>query len=357
MAVIEFGRLREMPEALQEWRHSRLMPLYAAGMFAGLALGFGLHSFLADGSTGAHGARELPHIQAPSFAPPSASNAGAIEFQPVAETRLPTLSVASGPDWTANLVTPNDSAGWSEALLVQAEAEAAATIAAAAEAEAAAAIAPPTQPQSVAQVAPVRPPVAPAVAPAAPPAPVADSAPVAPVVPPAPIAPPAPPVETAPPPPPAPEPTGVHAKPNFYLPSVSQGGMTDLESRLLAGINAERAAAGLAPYSHVQGLATVARTRSQQMADQGYFAHRDPYGYSMYVELLAHFGYGSYAWAGENLAMNNYGDHESPERAVISLMNSPSHKANILAGEFTRIGVGVVHHPDGRKIYTMIFLS
>ena len=133
--------------------------------------------------------------------------------------------------------------------------------------------------------------------------------------------------------------------------------MTDLESRLLAGINAERAAAGLGPYTHVSGLATVARTRSQQMADQGYFGHRDPYGYSMYVELLSHFGYGSYAWAGENLAMNNYGDHESAERAIISLMNSPTHKANILAGEFSRVGIGVVHHPDGRKIYTMIFLS
>jgi uncharacterized protein YkwD len=77
----------------------------------------------------------------------------------------------------------------------------------------------------------------------------------------------------------------------------------------------------------------------------------------MYVELLAHFGYTSYAWAGENLALNNFSDSESPERAVALLMTSPTHKANILDTAFTRVGVGEVTHPDGRRIYTMIFLS
>src|SRR5690606_14294844 len=92
-------------------------------------------------------------------------------------------------------------------------------------------------------------------------------------------------------------------RPNFYVPEVSSGPATGLESALFALINEERAKAGLAPYTLDAGLTKVARTRSQQMVDQGYFAHKDPYGYSMYVELLKHFGYGSYAWAGENLAM------------------------------------------------------
>ena len=77
----------------------------------------------------------------------------------------------------------------------------------------------------------------------------------------------------------------------------------------------------------------------------------------MYVELLAHFGYTSYAWAGENLALNNYGVGESPERAVAALMKSPTHKANILAGDFFRIGVGELTTADGRHFYAMIFLS
>lgn len=133
--------------------------------------------------------------------------------------------------------------------------------------------------------------------------------------------------------------------------------MTNLEQRLFNGINAERQAAGLAPYTYDSGLSIVARTRSQQMVDQGYFGHTDPYGYSMYVELLAYFGYTSYAWAGENLAMNNYSNSESPERALVSLMNSPSHRANILDTKFSRVGIGEVTHPDGRKFYTMIFLG
>jgi uncharacterized protein YkwD len=92
------------------------------------------------------------------------------------------------------------------------------------------------------------------------------------------------------------------------------------------------------------------------MADQGYFGHVDPYGYSMYTELLQKFGY-RYAWAGENLALNNYNVSESPERAIISLMKSPTHAANILGSAFSRIGIGEVTTADGRHIYAMIFLG
>jgi len=147
------------------------------------------------------------------------------------------------------------------------------------------------------------------------------------------------------------------AKPNFYVPEVSSGAATDMELRLFALLNEERAAAGLAPYVLDSGLARVARTRSQQLIDQNYFGHTDPYGYSMYVELLAHFGYTSYAWAGENLAMNNYALSESPERATKSLMNSPTHRANILATDFFRVGIGEITDASGRHYFTMIFLG
>jgi uncharacterized protein YkwD len=155
---------------------------------------------------------------------------------------------------------------------------------------------------------------------------------------------------------PAPPPPAPAEKPSFYLPSVSGGPATDLESRLLAGINTERANAGLAGYAYDTEITKLARMRAQQMADQGYFGHVDPYGYSMYTELLQRFGF-RYAWAGENLAMNNYSVGESPERAVVSLMKSPTHAANILASDFYRIGIGEVTTADGRHIYAMIFLG
>lgn len=151
--------------------------------------------------------------------------------------------------------------------------------------------------------------------------------------------------------------TPVPPRENFYVPAVSSGPMTEAERRLLDGLNAQRSAQGMTGYSYDAGLSSIARTRSKQMVDQGYFAHTDPHGYSMYVELLAHFGYRSYAIAGENLAVNNYAHSESPERAVTSLMNSPSHRANILHGRFTRVGIGMAEHADGRKFYTMIFLG
>jgi len=76
----------------------------------------------------------------------------------------------------------------------------------------------------------------------------------------------------------------------------------------------------------------------------------------MYTELLAYFGYG-YSWAGENLALNNYAASESPERALVSLMNSSTHRANLLATKFNRIGIGELTTADGRHFYAMIFLG
>lgn len=190
-------------------------------------------------------------------------------------------------------------------------------------------------------------PVQPTVAAPAPATPVQAAVPAQPVAP-------APALEQ---PAPAPAAPVAPARPNFYLPEPANGAVTGLENRLLAGLNAERTAAGMAPYTYDAGLSRIARVRVKQLVDQGYFDHVDPFGYSMYTELLAHFGYTSYAWAGENLALNNYGTAESPERAVIALMKSPTHRANILATEFSRVGIGEFTTADGRHFYAMIFLG
>ncbi len=144
--------------------------------------------------------------------------------------------------------------------------------------------------------------------------------------------------------------------PNLYLPAPPGGPLTDLEARLLAGANAAREGAGLPPLRHDPDLTAIARIRSQQMADQGYFGHYDPDGYHVYVELLARFGHG-YAWAGEYLALNNYDPAESPERALAALMASAAHRENILFPGFDWVGVGEVTDATGRHIYTLIFLG
>lgn len=320
MASFELSRGGSVADVARESHLGRYLPLYLAGIAGGAGLGLAV-TFVTQGSEAdtpriapivAPYSPPLVRVPAPAIEVAPAAPAG-VENGPVPATDLDALT-ALEEDFLAGLYD-----------------------------RAPIAAAPPVEP---AAPAPVQAPAAPAAT--APPAPIAPVA--APPVPVAPAA--APPAEEAPPAA-APAP----AKPNFYVPEPRAGGITALEQRLLDGINAERAAAGLAPYAYDGGLTRIARVRVQQLVDQGYFGHTDPYGYSMYVELLAHFGYTSYAWAGENLAMNNYSVEESPERAVAALMRSPTHKANLLAGDFFRIGIGELTTPDGRHFYAMIFLG
>jgi uncharacterized protein YkwD len=328
LSAFELGRA-PLAEAARHWKSSRALPLYAAGLFAGAGIGLGI-AFSAYDPGGqpdfaaAAPASSIVPLEPRAFGIPAAV---AIAARPTTEDPGVVLIVDGPP---AHLVLPGDLS----------------------------LIPPPVVPP----VAPVNPIVAQAPAPAAQPAPAAaQPAPAAQPQPPAASLPQTqPPVTAEPEPEPAaaaqPEPAPA-GKPNFYAPAVPQGGLNSLEQRFLDAANAERVAAGMAPLRLEHGLTIIARTRSQQLVDQGYFGHKDPYGYSMYVELLALNGYTTYAWAGENLAMNNFAESESPERAVVALMKSPTHKRNILATEFTRIGVGLVTMDDGRKYYTMIFLS
>jgi uncharacterized protein YkwD len=304
MASFESAQPGPLGEAVREWKWGRFAPLYAAGVVAGLALGVAV-------ATWPHGGTEVrehvPPAQA-QFAAPVLDEAPVFVF-PAAPTLQPNPAVTTDLplEWYPEM-----------------------------------------EPAPIVLAPPVAETVAPApIAPAAPaPANPVAQAPAAPA--------PAPAVPAPAPAAPAP---ATQEKPNFYVPAVSSGPVTSMELSLLQLINAERANAGLAPYTLDSGLTKIARTRSQQLIDQGYFAHRDPYGYSMYVELLKYFGYNSYAWAGENLAMNNWSAETSANEAIRGLMNSPTHKANILAGDFSRIGVGEVSTADGLHYFTMIFLG
>lgn len=286
--------------SLRGWRFARYLPLYLAGIAAGSAIGIGL-TFIVQ-------AKESPTIAPATVA---AEIVAPAQVETPAITLAATFTLELPTAFTDNFDLP----------------VAAPEVAPAAEA---------VLETPVALSAPS--------VPSAPSAPAAANPPAA-----------SQPVEQPQPAPPAPAPAPVETS-NFYLPAVAGGGATNLESRLLEGINAQRAANGLAPYTYDASLSKVARTRSQQMADQGYFGHVDPYGYSMYTELLQRFGIG-YSWAGENLALNNYSVSESPEKAMISLMKSPTHAANILAGDFYRVGIGEVTTSDGRHIYAMIFVG
>ncbi len=119
------------------------------------------------------------------------------------------------------------------------------------------------------------------------------------------------------------------------------------------GINAIRAARGLPPLTPDRELVDVARARSQDMAAKDYFDHIPPDGCN-FLCIMDNRRAG-HAWAGENIAWNNWPWSETAEHAVKIWENSPPHLENILNCHYTRFGTGVAESPDGKIYYTMIF--
>lgn len=127
----------------------------------------------------------------------------------------------------------------------------------------------------------------------------------------------------------------------------------DAEMRTLAGINAIRAQGGLPPLVADKALTDVARARSRDMAAKSYFSHNPPDGCN-FVCIMDKNGV-PHAWAGENIAWNNWDWTQSADKAVDMWHHSPPHMENIMSCHYTHFGAGVVKAPDGKVYYTMIF--
>jgi uncharacterized protein YkwD len=125
-----------------------------------------------------------------------------------------------------------------------------------------------------------------------------------------------------------------------------------LEQQFFTLLNTDRAASGLAPLAYDPELSTVARWRSEDMAARAYFSH-DIGGYLVF-SVLKEQGI-AYRVAGENLAYNYQSADRTVSAAAAALMNSPTHRENILRGDYTHAGVGISVAPDGRVLYTQLF--
>jgi len=115
---------------------------------------------------------------------------------------------------------------------------------------------------------------------------------------------------------------------------------TDFLASVLPGVlatltNKDRAANGIPSLTLDGHLSQAAQMKADDMAAKGYFAHVDPDGNQPWY-WFQKAGY-DYAYAGENLAVN-FTDSEDVEEAWI---NSPTHHANIMKAQYTRIGIGV----------------
>lgn len=122
------------------------------------------------------------------------------------------------------------------------------------------------------------------------------------------------------------------------------------EMEVIRLVNVERAKQGLQPLSYNWELSRVARYKSKDMANIGYFDHTSP-TYGSPFTMMKNFGI-RYSYAGENIAMG----YRTPEDVVNGWMNSAGHRRNILSPNFTQIGVGYATNNQGVPYWTQMFI-
>jgi uncharacterized protein YkwD len=124
-----------------------------------------------------------------------------------------------------------------------------------------------------------------------------------------------------------------------------------LEQEMLALTNQHRIQKGLQVLVLDDTLSQIAHEQSVGMLLQGFISHVQPSG--NLKARMTRAGY-PYEVARENVAMA-----PSLERAQYALIESPVHEGNILAGDVTRLGIGIARCPQtGRQLYiTEIFAA
>lgn len=123
----------------------------------------------------------------------------------------------------------------------------------------------------------------------------------------------------------------------------------DFELLVFELVNEERLKENLEPLALSQRLSEIARLKSEDMHENGYFEHESPF-YGSPFEMIESFGIIDYKTAGENIAKGQ----KTAEAVVKAWMNSASHKANILKETYEYMGIG--YHEEG-KFWTQMFLG
>ena len=118
----------------------------------------------------------------------------------------------------------------------------------------------------------------------------------------------------------------------------------EAETRLLALVNHDRAAAHRQPLVLDARLSEIARAHSRDMAEHQFVAHVSPRTGSA-AERVARAG------LKPALLLENVGRAYSPEDAESGFMASPGHRGNILDARATRIGIGIA---IGREVNDMV---
>ena len=121
------------------------------------------------------------------------------------------------------------------------------------------------------------------------------------------------------------------------VPSMDEDYTTDMlsmqEQNAWNLLNADRAANGLPALPLDAELSAIARKKSEDMRDQGYFSHTSPTS------------------VGENIA-----HHATVEKAQAAFLSSSGHRQNMMSSSWTKVGIGVCFDANGFVYVTQLFV-
>lgn len=129
--------------------------------------------------------------------------------------------------------------------------------------------------------------------------------------------------------------------------------LTARETTLLNRILNTRKVAGLHTLTLNNNLIDLARDRSADMANRGYFDHYTPEGRT-FLDMMHQRGI-PYRMAGEIIAQNNYATNQTAEQAYQAFMNSSEHQKIIMMNNWRTVGIGQAVDGNGMYYYTVLF--
>ncbi|MGI8638759.1 MAG: CAP domain-containing protein [Pyrinomonadaceae bacterium] len=144
---------------------------------------------------------------------------------------------------------------------------------------------------------------------------------------------------------------------NFFVvnKTASSKNYADDEYQIFEFVNAERHRSGLNDLDWDENLARMARVYSEKMVRENFFEHADLNGKTV-VDRAQDARIKNWRKIGENLFFCE-GFRSFDNVAVRGWMKSPTHRKNILDGDWTATGIGIAESNDGRIYITQVFLA
>ncbi len=130
--------------------------------------------------------------------------------------------------------------------------------------------------------------------------------------------------------------------------------MVAAEQALLDLTNVDRAANGLPALDFDPETLDIARLRAASQLGPNNLTHYDETGLLAFVRLLQASGL-PYGLAGENLARSSNPGEDVIAQIEGALMQSPTHRKNILEQRFNRAAIGAAKDANGRVAFAEIF--